>query len=77
MLGSDLVCETAVGGEWVARFEAASFAVEKRGKFEIGGSGVGEEGVDEIVVSGLAVVEQMRRKRGNNAAAAGATAPVC
>lgn len=62
---SDLICETASGGEWVAKFKAASFAVEKRGKFEIVSWDVGEEGVDEIVVSGLAVVEQMRRSRSN------------
>ena len=60
-----MICETASGGEWVAKFEATSFAVEKRGKFEIVSWDVGEEGVDEIVVSGLAVVEQMRKSRNN------------
>ena len=65
----DLICETASGGEWVAKYEAASFAVEKRGKFEIASWDVGEEGVDEIVVSGLAAMEQMRRKRRANASA--------
>ena len=59
-----MVCETVAGGEWVAKFEAASFAVEKRGKFESVSWEVGEEGVDEIVVSGLAVMEQVRRQRG-------------
>lgn len=53
----------------MAKFDAANFALEKRGKFEIVSWGVGEEGVDEIVVSGLAVVEQMR-KSGAAAAAA-------
>ena len=67
-----MVCETVGGGQWVARFEATSFAVEKRGKFEIGGWGVGEEGVDEIVVSGLVVVEQVRRQGAGAGAAAGA-----
>ena len=57
-----MVCEAVAGGEWVAKFEAASFAVEKRGKFEIVSWEVGEEVVDEIVVSGLAVVEQVRRQ---------------
>ena len=59
---NNLVCETVAGGEWVAKFDAASFAVEKRGKFEIVSWDVGEEAVDEIVVSGLAVVEKRRRE---------------
>ena len=46
----------------MAKFDAASFAVEKRGKFEIVSWDVGEEAVDEIVVSGLAVVEKRRRE---------------
>lgn len=54
----------------MARFEAASFAVSKRGKFEIVSWEVGEEVVDEIVVSGLAVVEQVRRQSGGSATAA-------
>lgn len=53
----------------MAKFEATSFAVEKRGRFEIISWEVGEEVVDEIVVSGLAVVEQGRRKRNSGAGA--------
>ena len=54
----------------MAKFEAASFALEKRGKFEIVNWGLGQEGVDEIVVSGLAVVEQMRKTQTAAAVAA-------
>ena len=45
----------------MAKFDAASFAVRKIGKFEIVSWEV-DEVVDEIVVSGLAVVEQVRRQ---------------
>ena len=46
----------------MAKFDAASFAVRKIGKFEIVSWEVDEEVVNEIVVSGLAVVEQVRRQ---------------
>ena len=48
----------------MAKFDAASFAVRKIGEFEIASWEVDEEVVDEIVVSGLAVVEQVRRQIG-------------
>lgn len=56
----------------MAKFDAASFAVRKIGKFEIVSWEVDEEVVDEIVVSGLAVVEQVRRQ--SHGSASGGTA---
>ena len=57
-----MVCETAEG-EWVAKFEATVFALEKKRRFEILSWDVGDERVDEIVVSGLAAMEQRSRKK--------------
>ncbi|KAL8759054.1 MAG: hypothetical protein Q9184_003743 [Pyrenodesmia sp. 2 TL-2023] len=68
--GSDLVL---VNGrkEWIARFEASVFAVSKAGKIHIADGGIGGKALDEIVVSGYAMVQHERRRR-NNGAAAGA-----
>lgn len=60
--GSDLILMTK-GNEWLAKFEGNRMAVEKRGTLDIVSWDIGDEGLDEIVVSGVAMVEHMRRRR--------------
>lgn len=51
-------------GNWLARFESSTFSVGKRGKLEIsGGVQWGPGLLDEIVISGIAMVEAERRRR--------------
>ncbi|KAL8688073.1 MAG: hypothetical protein Q9218_005925 [Villophora microphyllina] len=74
--GSNLVLVNSKK-EWIARFDAASFALKKVGKLEIGNGGIAGVALDEIVVTGLAMVELENRKRTHSsagAAAAGASA---
>lgn len=49
--------------EWLARFDRSTFSLEKHGKLElVGGDGViGGQLLDEIVISGLAIVQGERR----------------
>lgn len=58
----DLILMTAEN-EWLAKFEANRMAVEKRGTLEIVTWDIGDEGLDEIVASGVAMVEYLRRRR--------------
>ena len=51
----------------MARFDVVHFAVHKMGKFEIVSWKVDEEVADELVVSGMAVLEQMRRQSNRSA----------
>ena len=51
-------------GDWLARFEGRTFSLGKRGKLEIaGGVRWGPGLLDEIVISGVAMVEAERRRR--------------
>lgn len=59
---ADLCCVTE-RGEWVARFDNAAWSVTKEGKLEIGDGGMEREMLDEVVVSGLAMIEHERRMR--------------
>lgn len=69
-IGRDLRLVNAEGN-WLARFEGTSFSWKKTGKLEIaGGVQWGPGLLDEIVISGIAMVEAERRRR-NNAAAGG------
>lgn len=70
-------------GNWLARFEgtsfswskrglATSFSWSKRGKLEIAGEVQWGPGLlDEIVISGIAMVEAERRRRNNSAGGGG------
>jgi len=60
--GSDLILMTA-GNEWLAKFERNKMAVEKRGTLEIVSWDIGDEGLNEIVVSGVAMMEHIRGRR--------------
>ena len=60
--GSDLILMTE-RKEWLAKFDANSFSVDKRGRLEVVNRDIEGEGLDEIVVSGLAMMEYLRRRR--------------
>ena len=64
--GLDLVCKDE-RGEVCARFDASTWAVHKEGKFEMGPA-VGGALMDELVVTGFAMLEL--RKRNATAASA-------
>ena len=66
--GGSLACVTDKG-EWLARFDRSYFALKKDGKLEIVNSQLPQELVDELVVSGLAMVEVENRR--NNSGSAG------
>ena len=51
------------GNEWIAKFDCSAFAVDKRGKLEIVNWDIQGVGLDEIVVSGVAMMEHIRRRR--------------
>ena len=60
-------------GNWLARFERSSFSLGKRGKLEIaGGVQWGPGLLDEIVISGIAMVEAERRRRNRSSGGGGA-----
>lgn len=48
--------------EWLARYEGAGLSAGKRGVFEIVNWEIRGESLDEVVVSGVAMVEFMRRR---------------
>lgn len=60
--GADLVL---VNGrkEWLARFDASLFSMSKTGKIHVVNGGITGVALDEIVVSGCAMVQQERRRR--------------
>ncbi|MCJ1429226.1 hypothetical protein MMC29_007139 [Sticta canariensis] len=63
-------------GNWLARFEGTVFAWSKSGKLEIsGGVQWGPGLLDEIVISGIAMVEAERRRRRNNSGGGGGGGP--
>ncbi|KAL8663188.1 MAG: hypothetical protein Q9168_008138 [Polycauliona sp. 1 TL-2023] len=69
--GGDLVL---VNGrkEWIARFDASMFSMSKTGKIQVVNGGIMGAALDEIIVTGCAMVEMQRRRRRSNAAGAGA-----
>lgn len=50
--------------EWIAKFHNSKFSMGKEGKLEISNGNLTEAFLDEVVVSGLAMVEHERRSRG-------------
>ncbi|KAL9577549.1 MAG: hypothetical protein Q9203_007417, partial [Teloschistes exilis] len=69
--GSDLVLVNS-NKEWIAKFDAAVWAMKKMGRLEVGDGGIAGAALDEIVVSGLTMIEIERRR--NASASAGANA---
>ena len=66
--GQDIILMTE-GREWVAKYEGLGNEGgegEKKGLLEISSWGIGGEGLDEIVVSCVAMVEYIRRQRGRS-----------
>ena len=57
--------------EWIARFEASTFSMSKTGTIHVVHGGISGMALDEIMVSGCAMVEQQRRRRNSNGAASG------
>ncbi|KAL8952679.1 MAG: hypothetical protein Q9222_001416 [Ikaeria aurantiellina] len=68
--GADLVLVNTKK-EWIARFDASLFSITKNGKIHVVNGSIRGEALDEVVVSGCAMV-QLERRRRNNSAAAGA-----
>lgn len=60
----------------VARFESCAWAMKKAGKLELSG-GINGVLMTEIVISGIAMIEYMRRKRKSSSAAAGSAGGSC
>lgn len=60
MLTSDLVLVNAKK-EWIAKFLNASFSISKQGKLEIVNRDLDGEILDQVVISGMAMIEQERR----------------
>ncbi|MCJ1279423.1 hypothetical protein MMC21_007247 [Puttea exsequens] len=67
--GGDLLCLDSKE-QLLAKFENSSFALKKEGKIELG-PGVGGVLMDEIVTSGIAMIEQQRRRRNSSSAGGG------
>jgi len=65
------LCCVTEKGEWVAKFDNANWSMTKTGKLEIVDRGIPKEVLDEVVVSGLAMIEHERRRRSNAAAGGG------
>ena len=68
--GGDMLCLDQ-REQMVARFQHSGWAMKKEGKFELS-PGVSGILMDEIVTSGVAMVEYLRRQRASSAGAAGA-----
>ena len=49
--------------EWIARFDASLWSMSKTGKIHVANGGIGGMALDEIVVSGCAMVQHQRRRR--------------
>ena len=68
--GGTLVCVTD-RGEWLARFDRSYFAMKKDGKLEIVNSQLPQGLVDELVISGLTMVEVENRRNNSSGGAGG------
>jgi len=67
--GGDMICLDD-RKQLVARFEKSAWAMKKKGKFELSG-GITGELMTEIVISGIARVEYISRRKSSSSAAAG------
>lgn len=59
--GADLVLVNG-RSEWIARFDASLFSMSKSGKINIVNGGIMGMALDEVVVSGCAMVQLQRRR---------------
>ena len=71
VFGSGLVMRNT-RNEWIAKFDRSMFTMSKVGKLELPGPEVSGPLLDEVVVSGIAIVELARRRRNNSSGAAAA-----
>jgi hypothetical protein len=51
--------------EWLARFDRASLSLSKHGKLELSSPAISRELLEEIIVTGLAVIQEARRREDN------------
>lgn len=58
--------------EWIARFDASLFSMSKTGKIHVVNGGINGAALDEIVVSGCAMVQHERRRRASSGGGGGA-----
>lgn len=49
--------------EWIAKFDASLFSMSKTGKLHVVNGSINGAALDEIVVSGTAMVQHERRRR--------------
>lgn len=76
VFGSGLVMRNT-RNEWIAKFDRSMFTMSKVGKLELPGPEVSGPLLDEVVVSGIAIVELARRRRNNSSGAAGGGGGSC
>ena len=57
--------------EWIARFDAGTWSMSKSGKLMIANGGISGFALDEIVVTGCAMVQKERRTKQNKGACGG------
>ncbi|KAI4151034.1 MAG: hypothetical protein LQ341_000983 [Variospora aurantia] len=66
--GADLVLVNA-RKEWIARFDASLFSMSKTGKIHVVHGGITGAALDEVVVSGCAMMQHERRRRSSSGGA--------
>lgn len=57
--------------DWIAKFDASLFSMSKTGKLHVVNGAINGVALDEIVVSGAAMVQHERRRRSSSGAAGG------
>ncbi|KAL8716695.1 MAG: hypothetical protein Q9225_005993 [Loekoesia sp. 1 TL-2023] len=70
IFGSDLVLVNQ-RKEWIARFDASLFSMSKTGKIHVSNGGINGVALDEIVVSGCAMVQHERRRAASSSGGGG------
>ncbi|KAL8931709.1 MAG: hypothetical protein Q9216_007102 [Gyalolechia sp. 2 TL-2023] len=70
IFGADLVLVNA-RKEWIAKFDASLFSMSKTGKLHVVNGSITGVALDEIVVSGAAMVQHERRRRANSGGGGG------
>ena len=63
MMGAGVACTTE-RGEWLAKFDTSWFSMHGTGKLELVNQNLPQGLVDELVVTGLAMLENDRRNMG-------------
>ena len=70
IFGADLVLVNE-RKEWIARFDASLFSIGKNGKIQVVNGAIQGDALNDIVVSGCAMVQYERRRRRNNSGGGG------